>query len=91
MISFSLALPSSCLLHLKLVFPFFSLFLSGNLHEITPNCLSVGRSLFDFPQPRVLDIGAGKSLWVGLYPSVRAAWKPFLNVDMANKPGEWNE
>ncbi len=33
------------------------------------------------------DIGGGKSLWTGIFSSVRPAWKLFFNVDMANKPG----
>ena len=34
----------------------------------------------------MFDIGGGKSLWQGIYTSVRPAWKIFFNVDMANKP-----
>ena len=34
----------------------------------------------------MFDIGGGKSLWQGVYTSVRPAWKIFFNVDMANKP-----
>ena len=32
------------------------------------------------------DIGGGKSLWTGVFTSVRPAWSIFFNVDMANKP-----
>ena len=41
----------------------------------------------DPPTKGVFDIGGGKSLWTGVYTSVRPAWKIFFNVDMANKPG----
>eukprot|EP00096_Caligus_rogercresseyi_P000908 TRINITY_DN1146_c0_g1_i5.p1 TRINITY_DN1146_c0_g1~~TRINITY_DN1146_c0_g1_i5.p1 ORF type:complete len:865 (+),score=267.54 TRINITY_DN1146_c0_g1_i5:793-3387(+) len=50
---------------------------------------TIGRSVYS-PEVKgcVHDIeGTGKSLWQGTFLSVRFAWKPFLNVDMANKPG----
>nr|XP_040574527.1 LOW QUALITY PROTEIN: protein argonaute-2-like [Lepeophtheirus salmonis] len=50
---------------------------------------TIGRSIYN-PKVKgcVHDIeSSGKSLWQGTFVSVRFAWKPFLNVDMANKPG----
>ena len=35
----------------------------------------------------VIDIGEGKSLWLGTFKSVRTGWKIHYNVDMANKVG----
>ena len=34
----------------------------------------------------VIDMGNGKSIWVGTFQSVRMGWQPYLNVDVANRP-----
>ncbi len=57
----------------------------------------VGRNYFNFETGRVQtlcrkdkdgkDVSLGMSLWQGSFASVRPGWKPFLNVDVANKPG----
>ena len=47
---------------------------------------SIQRSHFP-PKAEVIDLGQGKSLWVGTFKSVRVGWNLVLNVDMANKPG----
>ena len=44
------------------------------------------RSGVDNNDGSVLDIGKGKSIWVGTFQSVRMGWRPYLNVDMANRP-----
>lgn len=51
-------------------------------------CDTLGRSFFpDNKMPgRSVDLPGGKSIWFGLFQSVSIGWKPFLNVDMANKP-----
>ena len=33
----------------------------------------------------VIDMGNGKSIWVGTFQSVRMGWRPYLNVDVANR------
>lgn len=49
---------------------------------------TLGRSYFNPVKEAngVIDLGGGKSLWVGTFQSVRLGWKPMLNIDMANKP-----
>ncbi|TRY67145.1 hypothetical protein TCAL_02956 [Tigriopus californicus] len=50
--------------------------------------MTVGRSILNEESPgRVAEIGGGKVLWTGVFPTFRPAWKFFLNVDMVNKPG----
>jgi len=34
----------------------------------------------------ILEIGHGKSIWVGTFQSARIGWKPFLNIAVANRP-----
>ena len=60
--------------------------MSAQLKRVT-----IGRSIFT-PEVKgtVVDIGNGKAMWKGIFLSVRPGWKPFVNVDMANKPG-YNE
>lgn len=57
------------------------------LTKIDTTKVCIGRSAFSPPKPGVTELGGGKALWTGLFASFRPAWKPFLNVDMANKPG----
>ncbi len=47
---------------------------------------TVGRCYFNDRSGQVIQIGNGKSLWVGTFQSVRLGWKPMLNLDIANKP-----
>ncbi len=47
---------------------------------------TVGRCYFNDLSGRIINIGNGKSLWVGTFQSVRLGWKPMLNLDIANKP-----
>ena len=55
-------------------------------------CETIGRNFFpDSSMPgRSVDLPGGKSIWFGLFQSVSVGWKPFLNVDMANKPAVQN-
>ncbi|KAK7603257.1 hypothetical protein V9T40_003256 [Parthenolecanium corni] len=53
---------------------------SGLTNHFTP----AGRSFFTRPQrPDIL--GGGMELWHGFYQSAIPAWKPYLNIDVANK------
>ena len=47
-------------------------------------------SAFSPPKGHVVELGGGKALWEGLFASFRPAWKPFVNVEMAHKPGYQN-
>ncbi len=62
--------------------------LLSHMNRADAKKLVVGRSMsFLKDQGPVYEIGGGKSLWIGAFTSFRPAWKPSLNVDMANKPG----
>lgn len=41
----------------------------------------MGRSFFTPPSGRVVSLGDGMDLWVGLFQSAVLGWKPFLNID----------
>lgn len=41
----------------------------------------VGRSFFTPPPGRVMSLGGGMDVWVGLFQSAILGWKPLLNVD----------
>ena len=56
--------------------------------RIAPNNICINNAKHFTPGPGCsVDIGGGKSLWLGTFKSVRTGWKLHLNVDMANKPG----
>ena len=47
----------------------------------------IGRKCFEPSKgENVVEIDAGKYLWLGSFQSVRVGWKIRLNIDMANKP-----
>ena len=52
------------------------------------SCQVIGRNYFPESslQGRCVDLPGGKSIWFGHFQSVNIGWKPFLNVDVANKP-----
>ena len=54
--------------------------------RMSPDFVAIGRRHFP-DKPGVIELGQGKSLWVGTFKSVRIGWKLALNVDMANRPG----
>ncbi|XP_043510575.1 protein argonaute-2 [Frieseomelitta varia] len=46
---------------------------------------TVGRSLFQPPEGRVVSLSNGLDLWIGIFQSVIIGSKPYLNVDVAHK------
>ena len=52
------------------------------------SCQVIGRNYFpESSMPgRSVDLPGGKSVWFGHFQSVNIGWKPFINVDVANKP-----
>ena len=52
------------------------------------SCQVIGRNYFpeSSMEGRCVDLPGGKSVWFGHFQSVNIGWKPFLNVDVANKP-----
>ncbi len=46
----------------------------------------IGRNFFSM-EGQAVPLADGMSLWTGTFASMRPGWKPFLNVDMASKPG----
>ena len=73
--------------------------LSTGLHEVQilnivlsqsarDSCQVIGRNYFpeSSMQGRCVELPGGKSIWFGHFQSVNIGWKPFINVDVANKP-----
>ena len=56
------------------------------------SCEVVGRNYFpeSSVQGRVVDLPGGKTIWFGHFQAVNIGWKPFINVDVANKPAVKN-
>ena len=52
------------------------------------SCQVIGRNYFpeSSMSGRCVDLPGGKSVWFGHFQSVNIGWKPFINVDVANKP-----
>lgn len=52
----------------------------------------VQRSFFTPPQNQIIELGNGMELWHGFFQSAILGWKPYFNVDIANKgfPKEMN-
>lgn len=52
----------------------------------------VQRSFFTKPTGEIINLGNGMELWHGFFQSAILGWKPYLNVDVANKgfPSEMN-
>ena len=60
----------------------------GMTARMASDTICINNSKHFTPSPGCsVDIGGGKSLWLGTFKSVRTGWKLHLNVDMANKPG----
>ncbi|XP_025202202.1 protein argonaute-2-like [Melanaphis sacchari] len=47
--------------------------------------INVGRSFYPLPRNIPVDLGDGLELWKGFFQSPSMGWKPYLNVDVANK------
>jgi eukaryotic translation initiation factor 2C len=47
--------------------------------------VQVGRSFFNPPKDRAVELGGGLELWYGFYQSAVLGWKPFVNIDVAHK------
>ena len=52
------------------------------------SCQVIGRNYFPESSMtgRSVDLPGGKSVWFGHFQAVNIGWKPFINVDVANKP-----
>ena len=52
------------------------------------SCEVVGRNYFpeSSVKGKVVDLPGGKCIWFGHFQAVNIGWKPFINVDVANKP-----
>ena len=52
------------------------------------SCQVIGRNYF--PESSMpgsyVELPGGKSIWFGHFQAVNIGWKPFINVDVANKP-----
>ena len=60
----------------------------GMTTRMDPTIININNSKHFTPGAgSVIDIGEGKSLWLGTFKSVRTGWKIHYNVDMANKVG----
>lgn len=55
-------------------------------HSLSLRQIVVGSSLFTPPTTdRTVNLGGGMHLYRGMYQSAILGWRPFLNVDVANK------